>query len=140
MSFMRSVCNVSGVAVRVSKEPGCTKNINYFAFCKKNGTPATYFIDLPGYGYAKKSKEERSKWDNLIREYLVARDISVLRYGYPRQCHVVNEVFTVCRRVYILIDGRRGPMEADGNMMELLTKAALTHQVWPFTFCFLVII
>lgn len=66
-------------SVRVSKAPGCTKNINYFAFCKKNGTPVTYFVDLPGYGYAKRSKDERSKWDNLIREYLMARDISVLR-------------------------------------------------------------
>ena len=33
------------------------------------------------------------------------------------------------RRVYILVDGRRGPSEADGQMMETLTKAAITHQV-----------
>ncbi|CAE7690303.1 engB [Symbiodinium microadriaticum] len=98
-------------AVRVSKEPGCTKNINYFAFTKKSGAAVTYFVDLPGYGYARKSREDRAKWNGLIKDFLMVRDISVLR------------------RVYILIDGRRGPSEMDGEMMETLTKAALTHQV-----------
>ena len=65
--------------VRVSKEPGCTKNINYFAFVKKSGVASCYFVDLPGYGYARKSKEDRAKWESLIKDYLLARDISVLR-------------------------------------------------------------
>jgi GTP-binding protein len=48
--------------VRISKLPGCTKSVNYFAFIKGKNTHVTYMVDLPGYGFAKTSKTEKEKW------------------------------------------------------------------------------
>jgi GTP-binding protein len=65
--------------VRTSKTPGCTKNVNFYAFVTQKGVKSTYLVDLPGYGYAKTSKEDREDWVVMIKKYLVARDLSVLR-------------------------------------------------------------
>ena len=64
--------------VRVSKEPGCTRTINYYA--KGDGSrPALYLVDLPGYGFAKVQKTDQKKWKDVIEGFLVARHPSVLR-------------------------------------------------------------
>lgn len=67
--------------VRVSKEPGCTRSINYYGLSKeKDGkNHQCYFVDLPGYGFAKKSKEEQQKWTDIIHGYVGSREQSVLR-------------------------------------------------------------
>ena len=52
---------------RVGQKPGKTVHINYFLIDK-----ATYFVDLPGYGYAKVSKTERDRWGRLMEEYFAA--------------------------------------------------------------------
>ncbi|MCR5586346.1 MAG: ribosome biogenesis GTP-binding protein YihA/YsxC [Lachnospiraceae bacterium] len=49
---------------RVSQTPGKTQTINYY-----NINDSLYFVDLPGYGYAKRSKQEVSDWGNLIERY-----------------------------------------------------------------------
>ena len=49
---------------RVSKSPGKTIHINYFLIDK-----VAYFVDLPGYGYAKVSKSERDRWSKLMETY-----------------------------------------------------------------------
>jgi len=49
---------------RVSSTPGKTIHINYFLIDK-----ALYFVDLPGYGYAKVAKKERDRWSKLMEEY-----------------------------------------------------------------------
>lgn len=49
---------------RVGNQPGKTIHINYFLIDKK-----AYFVDLPGYGYAKVSKGERDRWGQLIDTY-----------------------------------------------------------------------
>lgn len=49
---------------RVGATPGKTTQINYFRIDNK-----TYFTDLPGYGYAKVSKEERDRWGRLMESY-----------------------------------------------------------------------
>ncbi|MEG2377753.1 MAG: ribosome biogenesis GTP-binding protein YihA/YsxC [Clostridia bacterium] len=49
---------------RVGAAPGKTTHINYFLIDK-----SAYFVDLPGYGYAKVSKEERARWGRLIEEF-----------------------------------------------------------------------
>ena len=46
---------------RVGSAPGKTTHINYFRIDGK-----VYFVDLPGYGYAKVSKQERARWGKLI--------------------------------------------------------------------------
>jgi len=49
---------------RVASTPGKTVHINYFLIDK-----TVYFVDLPGYGYAKVSKSERARWSVLMEEY-----------------------------------------------------------------------
>ena len=52
---------------RVGSAPGKTTHINYFRIDKK-----VYFIDLPGYGYAKVSKAERDRWGALMEAYFAS--------------------------------------------------------------------
>ena len=49
---------------RVSSSPGKTVHINYFLIDK-----TAYFVDLPGYGYAKVAKKERDRWSELMEEF-----------------------------------------------------------------------
>jgi len=50
---------------KVSSTPGKTRSINFFSVNER-----FYFVDLPGYGYAKVSKKERQSWGKLIESYL----------------------------------------------------------------------
>ncbi len=52
----------------VSKTPGRTQHLNYFTLAE-----GKYFVDLPGYGYAKAPEEIRSQWEGLIGPYLSKR-------------------------------------------------------------------
>jgi len=52
---------------RVGQTPGKTVHINYFLIDNK-----AYFVDLPGYGYAKVSKTERARWGRLMEQYFAA--------------------------------------------------------------------
>lgn len=54
--------------VKVSGTPGKTRLINFFLINK-----SLYFVDLPGYGYAKVSKVEQQKWGKMIEQYLLDR-------------------------------------------------------------------
>lgn len=49
---------------RVGQSPGKTIHVNYFLIDKK-----VYFVDLPGYGYAKVSKAERERWGKLMEQF-----------------------------------------------------------------------
>lgn len=71
-----------------SSRPGCTQTINFFKIDEK-----LHFVDLPGYGYAQVSLDERAKWKGLIESYLLHRRSLELSF--------------------ILIDARRGWMEKD---------------------------
>ncbi len=57
---------------RVGATPGKTSQINYFRIDDK-----VYFTDLPGYGYAKVSKEERDRWGRLMESYFAENLISL---------------------------------------------------------------
>ena len=58
---------------RVGATPGKTNQINYFDIDGK-----IYFTDLPGYGYAKVSKEERDRWGQLMESYFAESDLITL--------------------------------------------------------------
>lgn len=58
--------------VRTSSTPGCTRQINVFEVKARDGLVLN-LIDLPGYGFAKRSKEERKAWAQLIEGYLHTR-------------------------------------------------------------------
>lgn len=55
---------------RVGQSPGKTIHVNYFCIDKK-----AYFVDLPGYGYAKVSKSERDRWGKLMEQFFAAEGI-----------------------------------------------------------------
>jgi GTP-binding protein len=54
---------------RTSSQPGKTQTLNYYKINED-----LYFVDLPGYGYAKVSKTEREKWGKFIENYLLNRE------------------------------------------------------------------
>ncbi|MCL2200830.1 MAG: ribosome biogenesis GTP-binding protein YihA/YsxC [Oscillospiraceae bacterium] len=56
-------------AARVSSRPGKTVHINYFLIDKK-----AYFVDLPGYGYARVAKTEQARWSGLMEIYFSSAD------------------------------------------------------------------
>jgi len=87
---------------RVSQTPGRTREINFFELGGR-----LMLVDLPGYGYAKASKDLAAEWQNLIFAYLRGR--------------------ANLKRVIVLIDARRGVMEVDKQVMELLDKSAVSY-------------
>jgi GTP-binding protein len=89
---------------RVSQTPGRTREINFFDLSGK-----LMLVDLPGYGYAKASKSLAAEWQDMIFRYLRGR--------------------AKLRRVMLLIDARRGIMDVDQAVMELLDKSAVSYAV-----------
>lgn len=71
-SLINSLLQRKGLA-RTSNTPGRTQSINYFLI-----NDEFYFVDLPGYGYAKVSKSMRSDWGVMAEEYLSQREQLVL--------------------------------------------------------------
>ncbi|MBD1223744.1 ribosome biogenesis GTP-binding protein YihA/YsxC [Virgibacillus halodenitrificans] len=67
-SFINTIINRKNLA-RTSSKPGKTQTLNFY---KLNN--AFYFVDVPGYGYAKVSKKEREKWGKMMEEYFQTRD------------------------------------------------------------------
>lgn len=57
---------------RVGEKPGKTIHVNYFVVDKK-----CYFVDLPGYGYAKVSQSEKERWGRLMESYFAAGRIDL---------------------------------------------------------------
>lgn len=84
--------------VKTSGTPGKTRTLNFFTI-----NNAFYLVDLPGYGYAKRSQTERAQWGQLIEGYVADRE--------PLKGFV------------LLIDIRHAPTEDDLNMVEWLTNS-----------------
>ena len=57
---------------RVGEKPGKTIHVNYFAVDQ-----ACYFVDLPGYGFAKVSQQEKDRWGRLMEEYFASERIDL---------------------------------------------------------------
>jgi len=67
-SLINMLCNHKGLA-KTSSMPGKTLLINHFIINNE-----WYLVDLPGYGFAKRSKNERQKLENMIRGYILQRE------------------------------------------------------------------
>lgn len=94
-SLINKILNRKSLA-RVSSVPGKTATINFFS------VDGIYFVDLPGYGYAKVSKTEKKRWSELIDGYLMSeRNIAL---------------------VFQLIDMRHPPTEDDLLMIDFLIQ------------------
>lgn len=67
-SLINAMINRKALA-RTSQNPGKTRTINFY-----NVENQLYFVDLPGYGYARASKAEVQKWGKMIEDYLLKRE------------------------------------------------------------------
>ena len=85
---------------RVSRTPGRTREINFFRI---NG--AFVLVDLPGYGYARISKERRAEWRPMIE-------------GYLKQSPQL-------RGIVLLLDARREPGDVDRALLDFLAEAEI---------------
>ncbi|MDQ2712584.1 MAG: ribosome biogenesis GTP-binding protein YihA/YsxC [Acidobacteriota bacterium] len=93
-SLLNSLAGQSGLAF-TSSRPGCTQLINFFSIEED-----VRFVDLPGYGYAQVTLEERASWKRLIESYLKGRQSLTLSF--------------------LLIDARRGWMDMDLELKDWL--------------------
>ena len=91
-SLINCILNRKNFA-RVSSKPGKTVTINFY--CIDN---MLNIADLPGYGYAKVSKQEKDKWGNMINEYLDNENHASV--------------------IFLLVDSRHAPSEDDLMMLE----------------------
>jgi len=82
--------------VRTSSKPGKTRTLNFYLM-----NDSFYFVDVPGYGYAKVSKTEREKWGQMMEEYFETRESLQL--------------------VVLVIDSRHKPTEDDVNMVQYIS-------------------
>lgn len=71
-SVINRVLNRKNFA-RVGAEPGKTVHVNYFLVDEK-----LYFVDLPGYGYAKVSRSEKERWGKLMEDFFAEKDLMTL--------------------------------------------------------------
>jgi GTP-binding protein len=86
--------------VRTSSTPGCTRALNAFRVELVEPEATIDFVDLPGYGYAKRSKSERKAWGTLIEDFLTTRP--------------------GLRAVVCIVDVRRGFEDDDRELLEFL--------------------
>ena len=91
-SLINALMNRKSLA-RTSAQPGKTQTINFY-----NINDALYFVDLPGYGYAKVGQKEKENWGKMVERYL-------------RQSKMLKAVF-------LLVDIRHDPSANDRQMYE----------------------
>lgn len=100
-SLINSLLNRRHLA-KTSNTPGKTRLLNFFRLTPAESPQRSfYFVDLPGYGYAKVSQTERAHWRQLIENYL--------------------ENSAQLRGVVVLIDSRHGPLESDLELLAWLS-------------------
>ncbi|MDE6760313.1 MAG: ribosome biogenesis GTP-binding protein YihA/YsxC [Lachnospiraceae bacterium] len=99
-SLINGLLNRKALA-RTSSQPGKTQTINFYRI-----NDAFYFVDLPGYGYAKVSVSEREKWGKMIERYLHTSENLVL--------------------VFLLIDIRHEPSANDKMMYDWIVHNGFT--------------
>ncbi|MGX7347663.1 ribosome biogenesis GTP-binding protein YihA/YsxC [Aerococcus vaginalis] len=102
-SFINALFNRKALA-RTSSKPGKTQQLNYF-----DVDNAWYFVDMPGYGYAKISKKERQRWKVQMDKYFAERE---------------NLVLTL-----VLVDFRHQPSKEDIMMVDQLNEEEVPYFV-----------
>lgn len=101
-SLINMLCNNQKLA-KTSASPGKTQMINHFAIestSVKRNTEHWYIVDLPGYGFAKVSQQQRKQWQKMTEGYL--------RY----RSNLIN--------VFVLVDSRHRPQKVDLDFTNLL--------------------
>jgi GTP-binding protein len=102
-SLINALTNRNGLA-RTSHTPGRTQELVFFA-----ADDRLTLVDMPGYGYAAAPKTKVAAWTALIHAYLRSR--------------------ASLKRVYVLVDARRGLTSADDEVLKTLDTAAVSYQI-----------
>ncbi|WP_372521063.1 ribosome biogenesis GTP-binding protein YihA/YsxC [Candidatus Ruminimicrobiellum ovillum] len=102
-SVINAVCKTKNLA-RTSKTPGRTRAINIFTSAK-----GRWIVDLPGYGFARVTEEEKKVWQKMIETYITSRK--------------------TLKMIYILIDSFVGPTELDFVMMDWVRKLNIPFKI-----------
>lgn len=102
-SLINALFNQKKLA-KTSSTPGRTQQLNFFNFDNK-----LYLVDLPGYGYAEAPEKLVKQWQVILKTYL---------RGRPN-----------LRRVFLLVDSRRGIKKEDLEIMKMLDEAAVSYQI-----------
>ena len=105
-SLLNAITKKSKLAY-TSKNPGRTQELNYFSI--SNDGTILNIVDMPGYGFAKASKDKIRKWNNLSKYYLKNRKN--------------------LRRVFLLVDSRRNIKPVDEEIMNVMDKFAVSYQI-----------
>lgn len=125
---------------RVGSAPGKTTHINYFLIDKR-----LYLVDLPGYGYAKVSKQERDRWGRLIEAWFADTERMALgvlivdaRHKPTADDCTMAEVFLSSGKPFIVIANKLDKLkksEIEGNLQRVRDTLALpgTVAVIPFS-------
>lgn len=102
-SLINMLCNKKGLA-KTSQNPGKTQVINHFLINNN-----WYLVDLPGYGFAKTARTNRSAWERMIKTYLESRE--------NLQC------------VMVLIDSRLSPQKNDIEFINWLGSKGIPFSI-----------
>ena len=102
-SLINGLMNRKNLA-RTSQQPGKTQTINFYRINQE-----FYFVDLPGYGYARVSETEKAKWGKMIERYLTGSE--------------------VLKIVFLLIDIRHEPGANDRQMYDWVVSSGFTPMI-----------
>jgi GTP-binding protein len=108
-SLLNSLMDRRSLA-RTSRTPGCTRQLNIFEVRCADGLMMR-FVDLPGYGWARRSKDERTQWQSMIEGYLRTR--------------------ASLRAIVLLVDVRRGVEEEEQQLLEFLRLPRQVNEPKP---------
>lgn len=119
---------------RVGSAPGKTTHINYFLIDKK-----LYLVDLPGYGYAKVSKQERDRWGHLIETWFsdterMALGILIVdaRHKPTADDCTMAEVFLSAEKPFLVVANKLDKLkksEIEGNLLRVRETLSLPDTV-----------
>ena len=136
-SLINTLLNRKKLA-RVSSEPGKTITINYYRVDK-----SLYLVDLPGYGYAKRSENEKKQWSQLVDSYVTGEDVTCivqlidLKVGITDDDYMMLEWMSDAGIPFFVVATKADKLnKTDRNkaMMRLATEPLLqTVPVVPFS-------
>lgn len=98
---------------RTSNSPGKTQFINHFKITSRRDTDSTtddwYLVDLPGFGFAKRSKSTRNQWEDMTEKYIRERKNLI--------------------QLFLLIDGRHQPQKIDLEFVKRLYRWEVPYTI-----------
>ena len=119
---------------RVGSAPGKTTHINYFLIDKQ-----LYLVDLPGYGYAQVSKQERDRWGRLIESWFADTELMTLgvlivdaRHKPTADDRTMSDFFLATEKPFVVVANKLDKLkksEIEGNLEQIRTVLEFPDRV-----------